>query len=184
MSTRIGVTVVAAAALAFILLPAHAQAHNQARPPMVRPQHVHKRAEREQIELLEKDVQAAQAAGDVSAMDKMLSDDYLGTNANGEVVTKSQQLDHMQKRKFVISSLQTSDLKIKLIGQIAIVTCLAEITGVSDGAPIHGNFRYTRVYQRLPNDTWTITSFEATRSSRPAPPEPPVTIPSPSPSAR
>jgi ketosteroid isomerase-like protein len=144
---------------------------------------MHKRAAREEIELLEKNVQAAQAAGDVATMDKMLSDDYIGTNANGEVVTKPQQLDHMQKRKLVINSLQTSDLKIKLIGQIAIVTCLAEISGVNDGVPIHGNFRYTRIYQHLPSGSWKITNFEATRSSHPAPSELPVTASNPAPSA-
>jgi ketosteroid isomerase-like protein len=84
----------------------------------------------------------------------------------------------------VINSLQTSDLKIKLIGQIAIVTCLAEINGINDGAPIHGNFRYTRIYQRLANGTWKITSFEATRSNRHALPEPPIAASSLSPSAR
>jgi ketosteroid isomerase-like protein len=179
---RLVLTAVAVSALAFTVSPACSQVHNQ-RPPTVRPPHEHKRVEREEIESLEKDVQAAQASGDTATMDKLLSDDYLGTNANGEVVTKSQQLDHMQKRKFVISSLQTSDLKIKLIGQIAIVTCLAEINGVNDGAPIHGNFRYTRIYQHLPNGTWKITNFEATRSNRPAPPEPPVTASAPAPSA-
>jgi hypothetical protein len=56
-------------------------------------------------------------------------------------------------------------MKIKLIGQrAAIVTSLARVEGTNDGRPLHGNFRYTRVYQRLPGTTtWRITSFEATR---------------------
>jgi ketosteroid isomerase-like protein len=123
--------------------------------------------EREQIESMEKQFQTAQRAGDTAVMDKLLSDDYLGINASGVVVTKTQQLDHMHNRKLVIDSLQTSDLKIKLIGQIAIVTCLAEIDGTSEGKPLHGKFRYTRIYQHLQDGSWKITSFEATRLAKP-----------------
>ena len=35
--------------------------------------------------------------------------------------------------------------------------------------PMHGTYRYTRVYSRLPSGTWKITNFEATRVG-PAPP--------------
>jgi len=145
-----------------------AQTHPQAHPPVVHPPHERKHAEREQIESMEKQFQTAQRAGDTAMMDKLLSDDYLGINASGVVVTKTQQLDHMQNRKLVIDSLQTSDLKIKLIGQIAIVTCLAEIDGTSDGKPLHGKFRYTRIYQHLQDGSWKITSFEATRIAKPS----------------
>jgi ketosteroid isomerase-like protein len=69
----------------------------------------------------------------------------------------------MRTRNFSIKSLDVSDIKIKLISQhAAIVTSLAEVDGTNDGRPLHGSFRYTRVYQRIPNDGWKITSFEAT----------------------
>jgi ketosteroid isomerase-like protein len=126
----------------------------------------HKRAAHTQIEALETQWQQAQLAGDAPAMDKLLSDDYLGITATGEVVTKAQQLDHMRARKLTVTNLVTSDLKIKLIGQIAIVTSRAQLDGTSDGDPLHGEFRYTRVYQRLPNGVWKITNFEATRIPR------------------
>ncbi len=123
----------------------------------------HKHVERAQVEALEMQWRQAQLSEDVAAMDKLLSDDYLGINSTGEVATKAQQLDHMRTRRLVIDKLDISDLKIKLIGPIAIVTSLAQIDGVSDGAPLNGSFRYTRVYQRLPSGSWKITNFEATR---------------------
>jgi len=131
------------------------------------PPREHKRLAREQIEALEKQFQQAQLAGDVATMDKLLSDDYLGIGANGELSTKTQQLDHMRNRMLVITKLQTSDEKIKIVGQVAIVTSLASVEGQLDGAPLHGIYRYTRVYQRLPNGSWKVTSFEATRRARP-----------------
>jgi ketosteroid isomerase-like protein len=133
--------------------------------------HEHKRVEREEIEDLERQYEKAQLAGDVAAMDKLLSDDFLGVNVNGELSTKRQQLDHMRNRSLVITKLNSSDVKIKLIGgQIAIVNSEVEVDGTLDGTSLHGRYRTTRVYQRLPSGTWKITSFEATRIRRPGTP--------------
>jgi ketosteroid isomerase-like protein len=137
-------------------------------PPQPPPRfHEPKREEREQIEALEAQFQKAQLAGDVATLDKLLSDDYLGINANGEVSTKTQQLDHMRNRTMVLTQLVPSDIKIKLIGPTAIVTSLVQVEGQLDGASMHGRYRYTRVYQRMPTGTWKVTSFEATRIRRP-----------------
>lgn len=130
------------------------------------PHHEHKRLEREQIVSLEDEWRQAALADDVDTMDSLLSDDYLGITASGEVLTKAQQLDHMRDKKLLLTKLQTSQLKIKLIGHIAIVTSLAEVEGTSDGDALHGAFRYTRVYQRLANGAWKITSFEVTPTTR------------------
>jgi ketosteroid isomerase-like protein len=126
----------------------------------------HKRLERAQIVALEHQWQQAVLADDVPTMDKLLSEDYLGITASGEVLTKAQQLDRMSDRKFVLTRLQTSELKIKLVGNVAIVTSLAQVEGSSDGEPLNGAFRYTRVYQRLSGGIWKVTSFEITRTTR------------------
>lgn len=125
------------------------------------------RSMRDQIEALESQWKQAILANDLEAMDHLLSEDYLGITASGQVVTKPQQIDRMRTHNFSISSLDVSDVKIKLISQhAAIVTSLAQVDGTNDGRPLHGSFRYTRVYQRIPNDGWKITSFEATRVPR------------------
>jgi ketosteroid isomerase-like protein len=131
-------------------------------------QHVHrhgppKRMEKEQIEQLEAQWKQAMLTDDVTAMDKLLSEDYLGVTAAGDLVTKSQQLDRMRSRKVSVTKLDTTEIKFKLIGQIGIVTSLAQIEAESDGRTITGQYRYTRIYQRLPSGSWKITSFEATR---------------------
>lgn len=128
----------------------------------------HKGAERAQIVALEREWQKATLADDISTMDKLLSEDYLGIMANGEVFTKTQQLDRMRDRKFMITKLETSELKIKLIGNIAIVTSLAQVEGaLGDNEPLHGAYRYTRVYQRLSGNVWKVTNFEVTPANRP-----------------
>jgi ketosteroid isomerase-like protein len=137
--------------VALIALPMHAGPHRGARTM------------RDQIENLETQWKKAVLANDTETMDHLLAEDYLGITASGQVVTKPQQLDRMRTRNFSIKSLDVSDVKIKLISQhAAIVTSLAQVEGTNDGRPLHGSFRYTRVYQRIPNDGWKITSFEAT----------------------
>ncbi len=135
--------------------PAHAERHE------------HKRAERAEILSLESRWRQAQIAEDVPAMDKLLSDEFLGITASGQVVTKLQQLDRMRTRSLDIKRIDLLDTKIKISGNLAVVTSLADLEGVADGVPLHGAFRYTRVYHRLPGDSWKITNFEVTRVGRP-----------------
>lgn len=124
-----------------------------------------------QVEQLEAAWRTAQLNGDADAMGKLLSDDYVGITMSGQVVTKMQQLDRLRKRSLVLTRLDLSDVHVKLIGTTAIVTSLAAVEGTNDGTPMHGNFRYTRVYSRLPSGTWKITNFEATRVGPPPRPE-------------
>lgn len=156
---------VASSALVFLLAtlvmtgaPALAQA-----APAHHPSKEHKKERREEIEGLEQQWRQAQLKADIPAMDKLLADDFLGTTASGQVVTKAQQLDRMRNRAVVINRFDLTDIKVKLIGQVAIVNSLAEIEGTADGSPLNGSFRYTRIYQRLPSGSWKITSFSATR---------------------
>ena len=118
---------------------------------------------KEQVEQMEEAWRTAQLAGDVQAMDKLLSEDYVGITMAGQVVTKMQQLDRMRNRQLVLTKIELDDVKVKLFGTTAVVTSLAEIDGTNDGAPMHGTYRYTRVYSRLPSGSWKITNFEATR---------------------
>jgi len=123
-----------------------------------------------QVEQLEQVWRAAELNADVAAMNKLLSDDFVGITMTGQVVTKMQQLERLRRRTTVLSKLDLKDVHVKLIGMTAIVTSLAEVEGSNEGAPMHGTFRYTRVYSRQPTGTWQITNFEATRVGPPPPP--------------
>ena len=95
-------------------------------------------------------------------MDHLLADDFLGITAAGEVLTKSQQLDRMRTKRVDITELDLADTKVKINGSLAVVTSLARLDGIANGAPLRGYFRYTHVYQHMTGDGWRITNFEAT----------------------
>lgn len=129
--------------------------------------HPKRKDSKEQVEQLEQSWRTAQLANDIPAMDKLLSDDYIGITMNGQVVTKHQQLERMRNRQLVVTRIDMDDMKVKLIGSTAVVTSLINIDGTLDGNDMHGTYRYTRVYTRLPSGAWKITNFEATRVNRP-----------------
>lgn len=125
--------------------------------------HVHKRESKEQIEDLEQQWRSAILTGDVGLMDSLLSDDYVGISMSGQINTKQMQLDRLRNRTLKIVTMDLTDVKVKLVGSVAVVTSSAQITGTNDGVDMQGTFRYMRVYQRLPTGNWKITNFEATR---------------------
>ena len=122
-----------------------------------------KRDVKRQIELLEEQWRTAQLSGDITTMDHMLSEDYVGITMTGQVTTKVQQLSRLRNHVFVLTRLDMQEMKIKLIGQVAIVTVRARVEGKSEIEPIDGEYRYTRIYHQVPSGAWKITNFEATR---------------------
>lgn len=125
--------------------------------------HPQKQEFKRQIADLEQQWRIATLTADLPLMDRLLSEDYVGISMTGQVNTKAMQLERLRKSTLVINKIYLSDLRIKLVGSVAIVTSRAEVEGVNDGVSMNGTFRYIRVYQRLPSGVWKITNFEPTR---------------------
>jgi ketosteroid isomerase-like protein len=124
-------------------------------------------ATREAVLQLEEQWRQAELSDNVAALDRMLSDDYLGVSPFGELSTKAQTLRRMQDRSIVFKTIELANEKVKLVGAIAIVTSRAHVEATRNGRDSAGDYLYTRVYQRLPSGVWKITSFEATRVPTP-----------------
>ena len=73
------------------------------------PLHEKKHDAKRQVEALEEQWRQAQLAGDVAAMDKLLSDDYIGISMTGQVNTKTQQLDRMRMHKIALTKLDLGE---------------------------------------------------------------------------
>jgi ketosteroid isomerase-like protein len=115
-----------------------------------------------EIEALEMQWRLAQLNNDVSVMDRLLADDYIGISANGTIETKAEALALRRAGTLHITSLDLNDLKVRIYGDTAVVTSRAELTGTNGSSDISGQYRYTRVYNRRFGQ-WKIVSFEASR---------------------
>jgi ketosteroid isomerase-like protein len=115
-----------------------------------------------EIEGLEADWREAQLTNNVSVVDRLLADDYLGISSNGTLETKADELARRKSGALRITHLDLSDIKVRIYGDTAVVTSKAELVGTSGDRDISGHFRYTRVYSNR-DGQWRIVSFEASR---------------------
>jgi ketosteroid isomerase-like protein len=119
-------------------------------------------AEERQVQALEQQWRQAALSGDTSTIEKLLDDDFIGINSSGLIYNRDQQLERMRNRAVMVTKMDVTDVKVKLIGAIAIVTSRVDLEGTSEGVSVTGVYRYTRVYRRLPSGAWKVTNFEAT----------------------
>lgn len=127
-----------------------------------------RRADTRQIEGMEQQWRNAVMQGDASALEKLLSDDFLAISARGTLSDKQQYLQRIAAHTTQFSTFELMDMKVRLQPGSAVAVSQAHIEGMLEGRPIQGTFRYTKVYARVPGGPWRMTNFEATRVSAPA----------------
>ncbi|MGB6191190.1 MAG: nuclear transport factor 2 family protein [Terracidiphilus sp.] len=116
---------------------------------------------RHEIDQLEEDWRTAVLDRNVSALDALLSDDYMAITAHGMLQSKDETLDSLRSGAVRIKSLTYSDRKVRFYGTTALVTSRVEVAGTSPEGDLAGSYRYTRVYVRDVKGNWRIVSFEA-----------------------
>ena len=123
---------------------------------------------RHEIDQAEDAWRAAMLKGNSAALDALLADDYTAITAKGAIQTKEQALSNLRSGAFQLSALNISDRKVRIYGNTAVVTSVAELTGSRKDQEVTGRYRYTRVYVRNSQGQWKIVSFEASRIQDPS----------------
>src|SRR4051812_27593674 len=95
--------------------------------------------------------------GNVRRFDQILADDFLCSNPDGSLVTKSQFLAQTT-RPVTITGLEAQDIRVHILGDVAIIHARASYT-TADGAQRYG--RYTDVWARR-NGEWLAVSAHVT----------------------
>ncbi|HEX4037459.1 MAG TPA: nuclear transport factor 2 family protein [Acidobacteriaceae bacterium] len=115
-----------------------------------------------EIEALEQQWQQAIVSNNVTEMNRLLADDYIGISSNGTVENKDQALAQRRAGTVRITKLDLNDTRVRVYGDTAVVTSVAQLEGSNGDTDISGHYRYTRVYTRRRGE-WRIVSFEASR---------------------
>jgi ketosteroid isomerase-like protein len=115
-----------------------------------------------EIEALEQQWRQAIVTNNVAEMGRLLADDYIGITSNGTVETKQQAVDQRRAGTIRITRLDITDTHVRVYGDTAVVTSVADLEGTNGATDIGGQYRYTRVYNRRLGQ-WKIVSFEASR---------------------
>jgi ketosteroid isomerase-like protein len=103
-------------------------------------------------------------------MEQIESDDFTITHANGQVITKAQEVANLKRAGATDSSLSfsTEDTKVRLYGDTAILTGIF----VSKSKDSTERSRYTDVYVKR-NGRWQVVASHLTRLTPPAAPASP-----------
>jgi len=80
---------------------------------------------RRDIDQMEEAWRKAVLTGDVSAMNGLLADDYIGITPNGMLQTKEEALTWLRSPRRHITNLELSDTKVRFYGSTALVTSFA-----------------------------------------------------------
>jgi ketosteroid isomerase-like protein len=139
------------AALALVTLPLAAMPHSE--------QHEVRR----EIDQLEARWRSAAVTRNLTAMNTLLADDYMGITPNGSLQSKDDTIAALRAGSLHFTSINVLERKVRFYGSTALVTSRAEVVGTGPAGDISGSYRYTRVYVRNPSGVWQIVSFEASR---------------------
>jgi hypothetical protein len=77
---------------------------------------------------------------------RVFSDDYVGTEASGRVLTKSAFLGALQTSPMKYTTFLATDIRVRIYETTAVVTCLWSARGTSDGHAFARQSRVTTVY--------------------------------------
>lgn len=110
-----------------------------------------------QIADAEERLRLAMLASDVNVLDELLASDLIFTNHLGQLLSKEADLSAHKSGDLNISVLKSSEQKILFLADnAAIVSVRVQVVGEYAGKPAGGDFRFTRVWSRLPNNKWQV----------------------------
>jgi ketosteroid isomerase-like protein len=116
----------------------------------------------EQIRALESAFDEAIVRRDVSALDKMTSDDFTLISLNGDLHEKAEVLKYFATHASQYEYRKTDNLRVRVYGDAAVVTGRTTQTVQENGKDHSDAYRFTRVYIRQKGH-WLLVDLQPTR---------------------
>jgi len=104
---------------------------------------------------------------DVAGLERLLVDDWLLTHSDGKVQGKAEYLAELQTRTRANQAITNEDVAVRIHGATGVVTGTSVQSGVTNGQPFSGRFRFTRVWA-LQDGVWRMVASHSSRIT-PAP---------------
>ena len=114
-----------------------------------------------ELRALNRQAAEMQMRHDVGTATRLLADEYIFVQADGQVTNKAQNLAVIGSAEFVCESLITSDVEVRLYGETALVIGRASMKATFRGQNVGGEFRYTDVWVKR-QGAWQNVASQAT----------------------
>jgi ketosteroid isomerase-like protein len=115
---------------------------------------------------MEEELRAAIAKSDTKTYGRLVGDDYVFTNQDAVVRTKTQMLSAYDSGSLKYESVKFDEIKVHAYGDTAVVTGRQTVKGQDNGKDLSGQFRYTRVYVKQ-QGRWQIVATQTVRIPEP-----------------
>ena len=99
---------------------------------------------------------------DFGALNKLLGPDLIYTHSTARIDTKESLIGNMKSGRTVYTGLEASDVVAQDLGDAVVLTGIAQIKVVSNGAPNGFGVRFTDVYARR-NGAWQMVTWQSTK---------------------
>ncbi len=87
-------------------------------------------------------------AADTIALSRMLAPDFMEISRLGTVRTRADNVRDIASGALHLTSISYDSLNVRVYGDVAVLTGIADNTGTMRGFPFSGRIRYTRVFVR------------------------------------
>ena len=112
---------------------------------------------------IERQWAAAYVSGDADKLSAIFSPDYIQTNTRGVVTGRTEEVGDLRSGGFHYEKFDTTDMKVQLYGDAAVVTGLIYLKGVDkkSGKTIEGHMRMTDTFVRQ-GGKWLVVASQTT----------------------
>jgi len=100
------------------------------------------------VRALEASRREALLAGDTVALSRLLAPDFMEISRLGTVRTRVDNIRDLASGTLHLTSIKYDSLNVRIYGDVAVLTGIADNTGTMRGFPFAGKIRYTRIFVR------------------------------------
>ena len=104
----------------------------------------------------ERQLQAAQLAGDMAALDRLLHDRLVSVGPDGARYTKADDLAGHRSGSSVVSELVEEHVELLIAGTTGVTFFTGTVAGTFEGSPMSARLRYTRTWVHDDPRGWRI----------------------------
>lgn len=101
-------------------------------------------------------------AKDRAAIEASMSEDFRQIDGAGNVETRESFVDGLMTPGLKFNAIVVKDFEVRMYGDVALLSGLTTMSGVSDGKSFESHFRYIDVYVRG-SEGWKIVSVQISR---------------------
>jgi hypothetical protein len=105
---------------------------------------------------------ALRLSGNAAALAPLLADDWLLTHSDGRTQDKADYLAELASRRRSNSKVENLGVRIRQYEHVAVITGISVQSGVTDGQPWSGRFRFTRTWVRR-DGQWQMIASHSSR---------------------